>query len=84
MVLKCLARRPEDRYRSAGELLAELERLEETLRLRLLSELRGITRGTSRLLGGGEEAGGGKRTLLLVVAIAVLLALLAAAGLLLT
>lgn len=86
VVLKCLARRPEDRYRNAGELLAELERLEEALRLRLLSELRGITRGTSRLLGGGEEAGsgGGKRTLLLVVAIAVLLALLAAAGLLLT
>lgn len=84
VVLKSLARRPEDRYASAGELLAELERLEETLRLRLLSELRGITRGTKNLLGGGEEAGagGGKRTLLLVVAIAVLLALLAAAGLL--
>jgi eukaryotic-like serine/threonine-protein kinase len=32
VVLKCLARRPEDRYRNAGELLAELERLEETLR----------------------------------------------------
>ncbi|HEX5759485.1 MAG TPA: serine/threonine-protein kinase [Thermoanaerobaculia bacterium] len=84
VVLKCLARRPDDRYGDAGELLAELERLEETLRLRLLSELRGITRGTTRLLGGGDESRGrgGKRTLILVVAIAVLLALLAAAGLL--
>jgi serine/threonine-protein kinase len=86
VVLKCLARRPEDRYGSAGELLAELERLEETLRLRLLAELRGITRQTSRLLGRSEDtaAGGGRKPLLLVIGIAVLLALIAAAGLLLT
>ncbi len=86
VVLKCLARRPEDRYRSAAELLAELERLEETLRLRLLAELRGITRQTSRLLGRSDDAaaGGGKKPLLLVIGIALLLALLAAAGLLLS
>lgn len=86
VVLKCLARKPEDRYASAGELLAELERLEETLRLRLFSELRGIGRQTSRLLGRTDEgtAGGGRKTLLLMIGIAALLALLAVAGLVLS
>jgi serine/threonine-protein kinase len=85
VVLKCVARRPEDRYASAGELLAELEKLEETLRLRLLTELRGIHRHTSRLFGRSDDAAapGGRKTLLLVVTIAVLLALVAAVGLLL-
>ncbi len=85
VVLKCLARRPDDRYASAADLLAELGRLEETLRLRLLSELRGISRQTSRLLGRSEDpaAPAGRKTLLLLVGIALLLALLAAAGVLL-
>ncbi len=51
LVLKCLARRPEDRYSNVPHLLGDLLRLEETLRLRLLSHIQGISRSTSRLLG---------------------------------
>lgn len=51
LVLKCLARDPGQRFAGAGELLAELDRLEETLRLRLLSQIRGISHaGSKRLL----------------------------------
>jgi serine/threonine-protein kinase len=56
LVLKCLARRPEDRYSNVPHLLGDLLQLEETLRLRLLSQIQGISRSTSRLL--GQEEGG--------------------------
>jgi serine/threonine protein kinase len=72
LVLKCLARNPEERYPSAAALLAALGELEEALRVRLLSHLRGI----SRLLG---PPGSARRTLALSAA-AVLLAAAAAAG----
>ncbi len=42
LVLRCLARNPAERPTSIGEVLQELERLEEGLRLRLLSEIRGF------------------------------------------
>jgi serine/threonine-protein kinase len=81
VVLRCLARRPDDRYANAGDLLAALERLEETLRLRTLTEIRGISQAGSRLLGGGDSATG-KRPILLYVGLALLvLAALAGAGL---
>ncbi|HKI03362.1 MAG TPA: serine/threonine-protein kinase [Thermoanaerobaculia bacterium] len=75
VVLTCLDRQPEDRYANAGDLLAALERLEETLRLRVLTEIRGISQAGSRLLGGSE--GGGRKTwlymgLALVIVLAVL------------
>ena len=57
VVLRCLARRPDERYASAGDLLAALERLEETLRLRTLTEIRGISQAGSRLLGGEPGTG---------------------------
>jgi serine/threonine protein kinase len=80
VVLRCLARRPDDRYANAGDLLAALERLEETLRLRTLTEIRGISQAGSRLLGGGDSATG-KRPILLYVGLALLvLAALAGAG----
>ncbi|HTG31658.1 MAG TPA: serine/threonine-protein kinase [Thermoanaerobaculia bacterium] len=80
VVLRCLARRPDERYASAGDLLAALERLEETLRLRTLTEIRGISQAGSRLLGGGES-GTGKRPILLYVGLALLvLAALAGVG----
>jgi serine/threonine protein kinase len=74
VVLRCLARKPDERYANAGDLLAALERLEETLRLRTLTEIR----EAGRLLGGGK-AESGKRPVLLYVGLAlVMLAALAA------
>ncbi|HSK78763.1 MAG TPA: serine/threonine-protein kinase [Thermoanaerobaculia bacterium] len=82
VVLKCLARRPGERYATALDLLEELEKLEERLRLRVVSEIRDISQAGSRLL--GAEGGGEKRPVLLWVGIAVaVLAALALAGFLL-
>jgi serine/threonine-protein kinase len=76
VVLRCLARKPDERYANAGDLLAALGRLEETLRLRTLTEIR----EAGRLLGGGK-AETGKRPVLLYVGLAlVVLAVLAAVG----
>ncbi|HVR06805.1 MAG TPA: serine/threonine-protein kinase [Thermoanaerobaculia bacterium] len=72
VVLRCLERDPEQRYPSAAALLADLDRLEEAMRVRLLSHLRGI----SRLLG---PPGSTRRTVLLA-ALALLLVALAVAG----
>jgi serine/threonine-protein kinase len=78
VALRCLARKPDERYANAGDLLAALERLEETLRLRTLTEIR----EAGRLLGGKAETG--KRPVLLYVGLALLaLAALAAVGFLL-
>jgi serine/threonine-protein kinase len=70
IVLKCLARNPSQRYATALELLADLGRLEETQRVRLLSELQQI-----------RKAGPGRG--LLVAGVLLLLIALAAAGYLL-
>jgi eukaryotic-like serine/threonine-protein kinase len=78
-ILKCLSRRPDERYASAAELLAAVERLEEVLRLRVLTEIRGISQAGSRLLGGTKSESGGNRTLL-YVGLAVLAIVLAAVG----
>src|ERR1700688_4480061 len=72
LVLKCLDRDPAKRSPSATALLADLDRLEEALRVRLLTHLRGI----SRLLG---PPGTLRRTLLLATG-ALLLVALALAG----
>ncbi|HXO42408.1 MAG TPA: serine/threonine-protein kinase [Thermoanaerobaculia bacterium] len=72
LVLKCLDRDPAKRYPSAAALLADLDRLEEAMRVRLLTHLRGI----SRLLG---PPGTLRRTLLLAAG-ALLLVALALAG----
>lgn len=68
-VLKCLARRPDERYASAGELLADIERLEEDLRFRVLAEIRGISHAGSRLLGTKSESGGKRNILYLGLAL---------------
>lgn len=80
LVLKCLARRPAERYATALDLLEDLEKLEERLRLRVASEIRDISQAGSRLL----EGDGGKRSTLLWIGIALaVLAALAVAGFLL-
>ena len=72
VALRSLGRRPDERYASAQDLLAALERLEETLNLRVLTEIR---EAHSLLRGAGAE-GGGKKTLLWVgLAVAVLIVL---------
>ena len=78
-ILKCLSRRPDERYASAAELLAAIERLEEVLRLRVLTEIRGISQAGSRLLGATGAEAAGKRTWL-YVGIAVVVVVLAAVG----
>jgi serine/threonine-protein kinase len=79
VALRCLARRPDERYAAAVDLLAALERLEEILGLRTLTEIRGLSQAGSRLLGGGREEG--KRPVLLYAGLTLLaLALLAAVG----
>ena len=67
IVLKCLARNPSERYATALELLADLGKLEESLKLRLLSEIRGVT----------QKAAGPNKGLLLggLVALLIVLAL---------
>jgi serine/threonine protein kinase len=79
LVLKCLARRPAERYATALDLLSDLEKLEESLRLRVAAEIRDISQAGSRLL--GKEEDGGKRPALLWIGIALaVLAALAVAG----
>src|ERR1700681_3613176 len=69
VALRCLGRKPEERYASAQDLLAALERLEETLNLRVLTEIR----EAGSLLRGSASKSGGKKTLLyLGIAAAVL------------
>jgi len=48
VALRCLDRHPGERYADAGELLAALGRLEETLGLRTLTEIRGITQSARK------------------------------------
>jgi len=72
VALRCLGRRPEERYASAQDLLAALERLEETLNLRVLTEIR---EASSLLRGAGTEAGGKKTLLYVGIAVAVLVVL---------
>jgi serine/threonine-protein kinase len=48
VVLKLLARKPQERYATAIDALAAIERLEEAMQVRLLSELRDITHPGSR------------------------------------
>ncbi|HEX9945476.1 MAG TPA: serine/threonine-protein kinase [Thermoanaerobaculia bacterium] len=73
VALKCLARRPDERYASAGELLAALERLEETLRLRVFTEIREAGSRLTKTASGGNKA-------LLYVGLALLVIVLAAVG----
>ena len=67
IVLKCLARNPAERYNTALQLLGDLGKLEEALNLRLLSEIRGVTKKAA-----GSNKGlliGGLLALLIVLAV---------------
>lgn len=50
LVLKCLAKKPSERFATAVDLLAGIANLEEVLRLRLASQIRGISQGKRPLL----------------------------------
>lgn len=84
VVMKCLAREPGQRYATAIDLLNDLARLEESLRLRLHSELKGISQAGSKLLGGGPAGETGGRRGVWIVAAVLLVAALAVAAYLLT
>jgi serine/threonine protein kinase len=56
LVLKCLARNPAERYANVQHLLGDLTHVEELLRLRLMSELKGISRSILGQGGQGEGA----------------------------
>lgn len=82
LVMKCLSRNPLQRYATALDLLADLDKVEEASRLRMLSEIRGLTEAGSKLLGGSPESGGKRRWglwagLLLLLAAAAAVAVLA-------
>jgi eukaryotic-like serine/threonine-protein kinase len=57
LVLKCLARNPAERYANVQHILGDLARVEELLRLRLMSELKGISRS---VFGQGGQSGSGE------------------------
>jgi serine/threonine-protein kinase len=50
LVLKCLAKKPSERFATALDLLNGIANLEEVLRLRLASQIRGISQGKARPL----------------------------------
>lgn len=57
IVLKCLATDPGKRFASIGQLIEQVEKLEEMMRFQLLDELKGLKRGTSKLLGSTSPLG---------------------------
>jgi serine/threonine protein kinase len=67
LVLKCLARNPTERYASAIDLLADLAKLEEASRVRLLSELRSLA--------SVAQAGSRRRPLIIAGAVVLLVVL---------
>jgi tRNA A-37 threonylcarbamoyl transferase component Bud32/TolA-binding protein len=78
VVLKCLATEPGDRYATIGQLLQDIDKLEEMLRFQLLDELKGLKRGTSMLFRRGSTSF--KRNRGVLVATGLLLLALAGAG----
>ncbi len=56
VVLKCLATEPDKRYATVGQLLEDIDKLEELLRFQLLDELKGLKRGTSMLFKKGSTS----------------------------
>ena len=56
VVLKCLATEPENRYATVGQLLEDIDKLEEMMRFQLLDELKGLKRGTSMLFKKGSTS----------------------------
>jgi TolA-binding protein len=78
VVLRCLATEPAGRPATVGQLLEEIDKLEELLRFQLLDELKGLRRGTSALFHRGSTSF--KRHPILLVALGLLLLALAGVG----
>ena len=79
VVLKCLATEPGDRYATIGQLLEDVDKLEEMLRFQLLDELKGLKRGTSMLFQRGSTSFKRNRGMLMGLGL-LLLALVGAGG----
>ncbi|MEO8277304.1 MAG: protein kinase [Thermoanaerobaculia bacterium] len=73
VVLKCLATEPGDRYATVGQLLEDIDKLEEMLRFQLLDELKGLRRGTSMLFKKGSTSFQRNRGMLVLVGVLVLI-----------
>ncbi len=78
VVLKCLATNPKDRYDTVALLLDDVRRLEEKLRLKLVKELRGISRSTSDILRKGTKSFSDRKPVFLGAGAAVVLLIAAA------
>ncbi len=50
VVLRCLEADPADRYQEVSKLLADVERLEDHLKLGLVNEVRGLSQSTSKII----------------------------------
>ncbi len=83
IVLKCLATEPEDRYATATQLIKSVSLLEDQLRLGLVNELRGISRGTSRIFRSSTQTFKNKKVLIGGAAVLALAAVATAVVLLL-
>jgi TolA-binding protein/tRNA A-37 threonylcarbamoyl transferase component Bud32 len=83
LVLKCLEADPGARYPTVGQLLADLNRLEDRLKLGLVHELKGLSQQTSKILLGSTGTFRGRKPLVIIAVAALVLVVGGAAAFLL-
>ena len=72
LLLKCLATDRAKRYASAKDFLADVDKLEKAAGFKLLSELKSVSKTTSRLIHSGAHHATSKRNALIAAAIAAI------------